>query len=212
MADSRSTPSSMRPTELALDGAGNVYVADLGNERVRRISNDGFITTVAGTGRKASSPDGSGPLDTSLLSPRNVAVDSKGNLYIAEFEGHRVRRLTPDGKFATIAGTGIAGLGGDGFPAVNAQLNYPAGLAFDHAGALYIADSANNVIRKIYADGAIGTVIGRTPGTQLFSPQSVAVDPAGNIYVGDSTFRVAAYDHRRKVDPVRRQRRADVLR
>ncbi len=181
-----------RPYGLALDSAGNVYVADLGNECVRRISNDGFIATVAGTGRTASSPDGAGPLDTSLLSPRNVAIDAKGNLYIAEFEGHRVRRLTPDGKFATIAGTGIAGPGGDGFAAVNAQLNFPAGLAFDRAGALYIADSGNNVIRKIYSDGTIGTVIGRTPGTQLFNPQSIAVDLAGNIYIGDTTFRVAA--------------------
>ncbi|MCU1237827.1 MAG: repeat containing protein, partial [Candidatus Solibacter sp.] len=181
------------PYGLALDTAGNLYIADFGNQRVRRVSNDGTITTVAGTGRRASSADGAAPLDTSLLSPRNVAVDAKGNLYIAEFEGHRVRRLTPDGKFTTVAGTGIAGPGGDGFAAVKAQLNCPAGLAFDRAGAVYIADSGNNVIRKIYADNTIGTVVGRTPGTQLFSPQSVAVDQTGNIYVGDSTFRVALY-------------------
>ena len=94
------------PYGVAVDVAGNVYVADLGNHRVRRITAGGIIATVAGTGRKSSSPDGAAPTDTSLLSPRNVAVDATGNLYIAEFEGHRVRKLTPDGRFATIAGTG----------------------------------------------------------------------------------------------------------
>uniref|UniRef100_Q029Q7 NHL repeat containing protein n=1 Tax=Solibacter usitatus (strain Ellin6076) TaxID=234267 RepID=Q029Q7_SOLUE len=180
------------PYGLALDDFGNIYVADLGNERVRRIGSDGAIVTIAGNGRRASSPDGAGPLDTSLLSPRNIAIDGKGNLYIAEFEGHRVRRLSADGRLVTVAGTGIAGLGGDGFASVKAQVNYPAGLAFDRAGALYIADSGNNVVRKIFADGTIGTVLGRQ-GTQLFNPLGIAVDGAGTIYVGDSTFRVAAY-------------------
>jgi uncharacterized protein (TIGR03437 family) len=180
------------PYGLALDDFGNIYVADLGNERVRRIGNDGAIVTIAGNGRKASSPDGTSPLDTSLLSPRNVAIDGKANLYIAEFEGHRVRRLSADGRLVTIAGTGIAGLSGDGFASGKAQVNYPAGLAFDRAGALYIADSGNGLVRKIYADGTIGTVLGRQ-GTQLFNPLGVAVDAAGTIYVGDATFRVAGY-------------------
>ncbi|HEY1496661.1 MAG TPA: hypothetical protein VGF49_19035 [Candidatus Solibacter sp.] len=180
------------PYGLALDDFGNLYIADLGNERVRRIGSDGVMATIAGNGQKASSPDGAGPLDTSLLSPRNVAVDGKGNLYIAEFEGHRVRRLSADGKLVTIAGTGIAGLGGDGFAAGKAQVNFPAGLAFDRAGGLYIADSGNSVVRKIYSDGTIGTVLGRQ-GTQLFNPLGVAVDGAGTIYVGDASFRVAAY-------------------
>ena len=181
------------PYGLALDSAGNVYVADFGNQRVRRISPEGVITTVAGTGRKASSPDGAAPTDTSLLSPRNVAVDAAGNLYIAEFEGHRVRKLTPDGKLSTVAGTGVAGWSGDGNRAPAAQLNYPAGMAFDRAGALYFADSGNNVVRKLYADGTIGTVLGRNPGTTLYTPLAVAVDPAGTLYVGDSTFVVRAY-------------------
>ena len=181
------------PYGLAIDSAGNVYVADLGNQRVRRIAPDGIITTVAGTGRKASSPDGAAPTDTSLLSPRNVAADVAGNLYIAEFEGHRVRKLTPDGKLSTVAGTGVAGWSGDGRPASAAQINYPAGMAFDRAGALYFADSGNNAVRKVYADGAIGTVLGRSPGTALYTPLAVAMDPAGTLYAADSTFVVRAF-------------------
>lgn len=185
------------PYGLALDSAGNVYVADFGNQRVRRISPEGIITTVAGTGRKASSPDGDLPTETSLLSPRNVAVDAAGNLYIAEFEGHRVRKLTPDGKIAIIAGTGVAGWSGDGSSAPAAQVNYPAGMAFDRAGALYFADSGNHVVRRLYADGTIGTVgtvLGSNRGTSLDTPVAVALDAAGTLYVGDSTtFAVRAF-------------------
>ena len=181
------------PYGLALDSAGNVYVADLGNQRVRRIGTNGVIGTVAGTGKKASSPDGAAPTDTSLLSPRNVAVDAAGNLYIAEFEGHRVRKLTSGGKLTTVAGTGVAGWSGDGNPATAAQIDYPAGMTFDRAGALYFADSGNNAVRKVYADGTIGTVLGRNPGTALYTPLALAVDPAGTLYVGDSTFEVRAY-------------------
>jgi uncharacterized protein (TIGR03437 family) len=181
------------PYGVAVDPSGNLYVADLGNNRVRRISADGTITTIAGTGRKASSPDGAAPTDTSLLSPRNVAIDWAGNLYIAEFEGHRVRKLSTDGRIATVAGTGVAGFSGDGDRAAAAQLSYPAGLAFDRNGALYIADSGNNAVRKIYADLTIGTVLGRTSSTALFTPLSLAVDSAGTLYAGDSTYAVRAF-------------------
>ena len=181
------------PYGVAVDQTGNLYAADSGNQRVRRISPDGVITTVAGTGKRTSSPDGLAPTETSLLTPRNVAADAAGNIYIAEFEGHRIRRLTPDGKITTIAGTGVSGWSGDGALATRAQLSYPAGMAFDRAGALYIADSGNNAIRKIYADGSVGTVLGRTVATQLFTPLAVAVDPSGTVYAGDSTFMVRAF-------------------
>ncbi|HST89385.1 MAG TPA: hypothetical protein VLJ14_13500 [Ktedonobacterales bacterium] len=181
------------PYGIALDSGGNLYVADAGNHRVRCITPQGVISTVAGTGKRASSSDGLPPAETSLLAPRNVAADAAGNLYIAEFEGHRVRRLTPDGKFTTVAGTGVAGWSGDGKAASLAQVSYPAGLAFDRAGALYVADSGNHAVRKIYADGSIGTVLGRNTATQLYTPLAVAVDPAGTIFVGDSTFTVHAF-------------------
>jgi uncharacterized protein (TIGR03437 family) len=197
------------PYGLALDSAGNLYVADFGNERVRKIAPDGTITTIAGTGQKASSPDGP-PLSTSLLSPRNVAVDTAGNLYIAEYEGHRVRRLTPGGMtLTTVAGTGEAAFFGDGGLATLAQLKYPAGMAFDRAGALYIADSGNNVVRKIVAGGVIVTVMGQPPGTMLgvppgpllgknpaslYTPIALALDVAGTIYEGDvGSHTVGAY-------------------
>jgi uncharacterized protein (TIGR03437 family) len=199
------------PYGLAVDAAGDVYVADDRNDRVRRIAPDGTITTVAGTGVHSSSPEPPygpvlGPLDTNLLSPRNVAVDSAGNLYIAEWDGHRVRKLGIDGRIKTVAGTGLAGYSGDGGLATLAQLKSPAGMAFDRTGALYIADSGNNIVRKIFPGGTIGVVLGQPPVTKvglpvvgvpvvplpspnpatLAQPIGLAMDGAGTIYVAEA--------------------------
>ena len=165
------------PYGIAADSAGNLYIADLGNNRVRRIGPDGTITTVNGT-------------DT-FLAPRNVALDAAGNLYVSEFGGHRVRRVALDGTITTIAGTGTAGFSGDGGSATTAQLDYPAGLAFDSVGNLYIADSSNNCVREVLASGMITTVLGNgAPGAalpnQLNAPTGLAVDSAGNLDVADS--------------------------
>jgi len=166
------------PYGIAVGSDGTLYIADLGNNRVRQIAPDGTITTVNGTGQ--------------LLAPRNVALDAAGNLYVSEFGGQRVRRVGPHGKLTTIAGTGTAGFSGDGSAATNAQLNYPAGLAFDTAGNLYIADSSNNRVREVVAaSGIITTVLGTgDPGAtlpnQLNVPTGVAIDSAGNLDVADS--------------------------
>ncbi len=164
------------PYGVAVDRAGNLYIADLGNNRVRKVGLDGAITTVTGT-------------DT-LQAPRNVAVDAAGNLYISEFAGARVWRLGTDGTMAAVAGKGAPGFGGDGGPATSAQLAYPAGLALDSAGNLYIADSSNNRVRKV-AGGVITTVLGTgVPGAalpnQLNLPTGIAIDGAGDLDVADS--------------------------
>ncbi len=175
------------PYGVAADLAGNVYIADLGNQRVRRIAPDGTMSTFAGTGVKGSLGDGGLATNAQLMSPRNVAVDAANNLYISEFEGHRVRRVTPDGKISTIAGTGIAGFRGDGGLAVNAQIGFPAGLTVDRAGNLYLADSQNQRIRKIVPGGMISTVVGGTQSEPLLTPVAVAIDNYGNIYAGDTS-------------------------
>ena len=181
------------PYGLAVDLAGYVYVADLGNNRVRRISPDGTIVTIAGNGHKGTSPDGGAATDAALMTPRNVAIDAAGNLYVSEFEGHRVRKVSPDGRIWTAAGIGVVGYSGEGGPATQAQLAFPAGLAVDRAGALYIADSQNNRIRKILAAGNIVTALGGSPSTLLAAPLAVSVDVTGTIYAADSSNVVRAY-------------------
>jgi len=181
------------PYGLAVDLAGAVYVADYGNNRVRRIGPDGAIATFAGSGGDASSGDGGPATAAQLLGPRNVAVDAAGNLYISEFGENRVRKVTLDGNIQTAAGTGQLGSSGDGFPAVSAQLSQPAGLAVDRTGALYIADTGNNLVRKVLPGGIISTVLGKTPGTALSTPVAVTVDLNLNLYVADSTTIVHEY-------------------
>ncbi len=181
------------PYGLAVDADGNIYVADLGNNRVRRVAPDGTIVTVAGSGQSGSAADSAGATGTELLEPRNVAVDAAGNLYISEFAGHRVRKVTRSGQIATVAGTGTAGFNGDGGPANAAQLAYPAGLAIDGHGTLYVADSQNQRIRQVLSSGAISTLLGGTPATALFTPTAIAADASGAIYVADYSNIVRAY-------------------
>ena len=180
-----------QPYGLALDAAGNLYIADYGNQRVRAVGTNGNITTVAGDGQSGAYADGGPATAALLLGPRDLATDPAGNLYISEILGHRVRKVAPGGIISTVAGIGIAGFGGDGGPATAAQLNQPASLALDGAGNLYIVDSRNFRIRKVQAGtGAISTVCSQ----QTFNAQNLvysvnlfglAADAAGDLYFLD---------------------------
>ena len=184
------------PVSVAVDSAGNVYVTDPGNHRVRRIDTAGVISTIAGTGEEGFGGDGGPATDAQLGYPAGVAVDAAGNLYLADVVNHRVRRIDTAGVISTIAGTGEEGFGGDGGPATDAQLNYPAGVAVDGAGKVYVADVGNQRLRRIDTAGVISTIAGTGqsgfsgdggPATDaaLSYLRGVAVDAAGNVYVAD---------------------------
>jgi uncharacterized protein (TIGR03437 family) len=134
------------PTYLALDSAGAVYISDSGNHAIRKVAN-GSITTVAGTGTPGYDNDNVPAISAKLNSPSGLAVDGSGNIYIADTNNQRIRKVSPDGTITTIAGIGLAGLQGDNGPAQSAKVNYPGGIALDAAGNLYIADKYNNRIR-----------------------------------------------------------------
>ena len=190
------------PTGVALDGRGNLYIADQRNNRIRKVDSSGTISTIAGTGEYGFGGDGGPATEAGLQSPSRVAVDGAGNLYIADYGNHRIRKVDSTGTISTIAGTGEYGFGGDGGPAVEAELRGPRGVAVDGAGNLYIADYADNRIRKVDSSGTISTIAGlgmwkkgfngdgRPAVTaQLDQPADVAVDSAGNLYIADSLNR-----------------------
>ncbi|MEJ5370332.1 MAG: hypothetical protein WHT08_18640, partial [Bryobacteraceae bacterium] len=177
---------------MAVDSAGNVYIADTSNHRIRKVTPSGTITTVAGNGNAGFSGDDSTATAAQLYFPNGVAVDSSGNLYIGDSRNYRIRKVTPSGTITTVAGNGNAGFSGDGGPATEAQLSYVRGVAVDSAGNLYIADYANHRIRKVNPGGTITTVAGDgTAGyggdgsaateAQLYSPAGVVVDSLGNL-------------------------------
>ncbi|MFK8850843.1 RICIN domain-containing protein [Streptomyces sp. Ac-502] len=184
------------PRGVTVDKTGALYIADSDNHRVRKVTTDGKISTVAGTGTAGFSGDGGAATAARLDKPFGVAVDGTGALYVAEYTNHRVRKVTTDGKISTVAGNGSAGFGGDGGPAVAAQLKNPYGVAVDGAGDLYIADSGNHRVRKITADGKISTIAGTAtkgsggdngPATQaqLNNPLAVLADSTGTLYIAE---------------------------
>ncbi len=184
------------PWGLALDGSGNLFIADQVNNRVRRVSADGKISTVAGGGAAAPAQDGDAATAAVINRPCGVAVDGAGNLYISATADQRIRKVTPAGAIYFVAGNGLAGFV-DNDDALQGQLNRPIGIALDRAGNLYIADSHNHRIRKLGADGKLTTVAGNgTAGragnggsalkAQLNYPQGVTVTDAGELYIADT--------------------------
>ena len=195
------------PTGVAVDAAGNLYIADPEDQRIRRVDPSGAISTFAGTGERGFDGDGGTALLARFSSPTDVEVDTAGNLYIADSSNHRIRKVDPSGIITTIAGTDERGFDGDGGPAVEARLHLPRDVAVDAAGNLFIADASNHRIRRVDPSGIISTVagtgergfsVGYGPAVQamLSFLTGVAVDTAGNLYIAD-------YENRRvrKVDP-----------
>jgi len=192
------------PTAVVLDTAGNLYIADTLNNRIRKVTTDGKINTIVGDGNNADFGDGGPAISASVNRPMGLALDSAGDLYVADTASHRIRKVTPDGTITTIAGNGSGGFQGDGGPATEASLYYPKGIVVDPStGNLYIADWLNSRVRVVTPDGNINTVAGNGsydyygdggPATSaaLRFPWGVTVDPAGNVYVADdenSTIR-----------------------
>ncbi len=186
---------------VAFDGAGNVYIADMGNNMVRKVNTSGIISTIAGNGSAGFGGDGSLAAYGILNAPSGVAVDAAGNIYIADKGNNRIRKISTLGIISTYAGTGVAGYSGDGAAAKNAKLNGPIGLAVDRLGDLYIADAGNNAIRKIYASGNITTLAGGGAAgysgdagfanyARLSNPTAIAIDPRGQIFIADNANSV----------------------
>jgi sugar lactone lactonase YvrE len=226
-----SSPASAQlsnPEDVMLDGNGNLYIADTGNNRIRAINlglnsvsmsgtqvAPGTIATVAGNGFYDYAGDGFSATSATLFLPHSIAVDAPGNLYILDSASNVIRAVNTQttaatllgvtiqpGNMATVAGNGTAGSSGDGGPAIHAQLhtfvaaNTIGGIALDSAGNLYLADVANNSVRKVDNTGVITTVAGSSAGfsgdggpasaAQLYYPVAVATDAAGNLYIRDS--------------------------
>ncbi len=172
------------PNGITFDSSGNLYIADSVNQVIRKISN-GTISTVAGTGGSSGySGDGKAATSAQMLGPSGVAVDSAGNIYIADTGNHVIRMVSTSGTISTIAGNNTGGYSGDGAAATLAQLEFPGSVALDSSGNIYIADSGNHAIREI-SGGTINTILSYGPGSSLYDPEAILLDGKGNLYICD---------------------------
>jgi len=197
------------PASVALDGAGNIYVADLYSDRVLRLATTGNVSVVAGNGARGriSSGDGGPAVSAKLVYPSGAAADKFGNVFIADRTACTIREVSAqNGNISTVAGTGSCAYSGDGGPATNAKLNNPSGVAVDRIGNVFIADTNNCLVRAVSAaTGVISTVAGTQPdstgllhcgysgdgglatGAKVGFPNGVALDGLGNVYIADTT-------------------------
>jgi trimeric autotransporter adhesin len=193
------------PHDLAFDAAGNLLIADTLNHRVRRVDRGGVITTVAGNGKAAYAGDGGAALDASLNNPQGLALDREGSILVADTYNYVVRRVDRAGRVTTLAGT-VPGFGGDGGPALKAQMSLPMAVAVAPDGSVYVSDAGNSRVRRIAPDGAgwkIQTVIGYGPGqdtygagfagdggppekAKIFSATDLEFNAAGDLFISDS--------------------------
>ncbi|MGH8992732.1 MAG: DUF7594 domain-containing protein [Acidimicrobiia bacterium] len=171
-----------QPHGIVVDAAGNVYIADPPNQRIRKVDTTGRITTVAGNGSSGYNGDGIAATSARLNYPKGVEIGADGRLYIADNNNHRVRMVDGAGLIRTVAGTGSSGFSGDGGPATAARLAEPRNIAFGPDGSLFIVDQINDRIRRVNPAGTISTY---ASGFGL--ARDVAVDPAGNVYVADES-------------------------
>ena len=185
------------PWGLAIDAAGNLYIGDTRNAVVRKVNTAGIISTIAGTGMAGYGGDGGPATAARLQIPALMRLDNTGNLFFCDNANHRVRKITPLGTITIIAGNGIPGSSGDGGTAVSAAISFPAGVAPDASGNIYISDAVHNVIRKVNSAGIISTFAGTgTAGytgdggpastARLNYPQDIFIDASGNIYFSDT--------------------------
>jgi hypothetical protein len=185
------------PASVARDAKGNVYVSDSYGCRIRKIDTAGIISTIVGTGICGFSGDGGQASAARISAPNGIAFDRLGDLLIADTDNNRIRKVTPAGIIRTVAGNGQDGYSGDGGPATAASISFILGVSSDPSGNIYIADTNNNVVRKVDASGIIHTVAGN--GTAGFSGDggpatlaslnyvsSIAADANGNFYIADS--------------------------
>ncbi|SVB45313.1 uncharacterized protein METZ01_LOCUS198167, partial [marine metagenome] len=185
------------PAGIVFDSNWNLYIADTGNDRIRKVDTNGNISTFAGTGTEGYSGDGGAATSATFNFPYRVTFDSNGNLYIADYFNNRIRKVDTNGNISTFAGSSEGGYSGDGGAATSAKLSSPSGVAFDSNGNLYISSKNNHVIRKVDTSGNISTIAGTgTEGysgdggaatsAKLSQPWGVNVDASGNVYIADT--------------------------